>query len=357
MSEPAPAAAPPLAVRSMRETEEDVRLLQACFAANGSQKEMEALRWQYLQRPLSGAVVELATEGDAVAGILAVVPIAARIDGVVRRAGQTLDLLTDARFRGRGVFTRLGESSHARCAEEGLAFVYGFPNGHSAPGFFARQQWVPLDPTPFLIRPLRTRYFLSRAPRVGRWMARLPDLPLPRPRAPRADGAVEAPGELGPELDAVWERFAAGIGVAVHRDGAYLRWRLRKPGTRYEVRVLRRGGRVEGLVAWTVVEKHGGRIGYLMELLHDPARPDDGRALLAHAVRAMAAARADAVLAWSLEHSPNHAAYRAAGFFPMPQKLRPIELHFGARALDRAVAAQVEDRRSWYISYCDSDTV
>lgn len=358
MSESAAPAAPPLDVRPMRGTEEDVRRLQACFAANGSRKEMDALRWQYLQRPVPGTFVDFALDGEAVAGIHAVVPIPARIGGAVRPAGQTLDILTDARFRGRGVFIRLGDSVHARAAREGLAFVYGFPNASSAPGFFSKLGWIRLGTAPFLVRPLRTRYFLARLPRIGRALARVPDLPLPRPAAVRPDGTVEPLAEWGPELDAVWERFAAGIGVAVQRDAAYLRWRFgQKPGERYEARVLRRAGRVEGLVVWTVKEKHGGRIGYLMELLHDPARPDDGRALLAHAVREMAGERADAVLAWSLEHAPGHAAFRRTGFVPMPERLRPIQLHFGVRPLQPEVEQIVNDRRSWYISYCDSDTV
>lgn len=340
----------------MQATEEDVRRLRDCFAANGSSKDMDALRWQYLRRPVEGTFVDFALDGDAVAGIHAVVPVPVRIGGTVRRAGQTLDILTDARFRGRGVFVRLGDSVHARCADEGLAFVYGFPNGNSAHGFFTRQQWVRLGLAPFLIRPLRTRYFASRAPRVGRWLARLPDLPLPSPREVRPEGTIEPLAAFGPELDAVWERFAAGIGIAVHRDAAYLRWRFSdKPGERYEVRVLRRGGRVEGLVVWSVKSKHGGSIGYLMELLYDPARPDDGRALLSHAVRRMAADGADAVLAWSLEHAPSHGVFRRTGFVRMPPRLRPIELHFGARALDPSVP--VADVRNWYVSYADSDTV
>lgn len=346
----------------MEPTEEDLRLYQACFAANGSTKDLDVLRWLYLHAPAQGTYVDLsvdeAAEGTRVAGISAVLPVLVQVRGQIRTGGQSLDTLTDERYRGRGLFVSLVVSVYERCTAGGIALVYGFPNGHSAPGFFKKLGWVSMDPVPFLIRPLRTGYFASRVPRVGRWLSRLPDLPLPRPRVPRVEGSVEPLAAFGPELDGVWERFSAGVGVAVRRDGAYLDWRFgRRPGEGYQVRALRRGGRVEGLVVWATREKHGGRIGYLMELLHDPARREDGAALLAHAVRGMADEGADAVLAWSLEHAPNHAVYRRAGFIPMPEKLRPIELHFGARALDPALAPVVADRRSWYLSYADSDTV
>jgi hypothetical protein len=239
-----------------------------------------------------------------------------------------------------------------------VAVLYAFPNDKSGPGFWGKLGWTRLAEPPFLVRPLRTRYFLSRLPKVGRMLGRMPDLALPRPRAVPAERTIEAPAEWGAELDALWARFAAGIGVAVERDAAFLRWRFaEKPGERYEARVLRRDDRIEGLVVWALKEKHGGRIGYLMELLHDPARPDDGRALLSTAVRAMAEGGADAVLAWSLESAPNHAVYRRGGFLPMPEKLRPIRLNFGVRALDPALAPLVQDLRSWYLSYSDSDTV
>jgi hypothetical protein len=350
-----------LSVRPMAPTTGDLRLLQRAFAENGSRKDPEVLAWQYLDRPVAGTFVEFAVDGGAeaesVVGIHAVVPARMWIRGEPRTAGQTLDILTDARFRRQGLFVRLGTSLTARCAADGLAFLYAFPNDSSGPGFFTRLDWRRLDPLPFLVRPLRTRYFAARVPRLGRWLRALPDLPLPRPRAVR-DPRVEPLAEFGAELDALWERFAAGVAVAVHRDGAFLRWRYGcKPGERYEVRVLREGGEVRALVVWTVKEKHGGRIGYLMELLHDPARPEDGRLLLAHAVRAMAEEGADAVLAWCLEHSPNRGAFRAGGFVPLPDALRPIRLHFGVRALDPALAGTVEDRRGWYLSYSDSDTV
>ncbi len=41
----------------------------------------------------------------------------------------------------------------------------------------------------------------------------------------------------------------------------------------------------------------------------------------------------------------------------LPERLRPIELHFGARALDASLEAVVYDAARWYLSYADSDTV
>jgi hypothetical protein len=345
----------------MRGTEDDVRRLWECFAANGAEKDLEVLRWHYLRRPVSGIYTHFALqeegEGPEVAGIYSLLPSPLRIRGQVGKGAQSMDVLTDARCRGRGVFVTLGAAADAAAAAEGVPVLYAFPNDKSGPGFWSKLGWTRLSSMPFLVRPLRTRYFLSRLPKIGRALGRMPDLGLPRPKAVKAEGTIEPLAEWGTELDALWERFAAGIALAVQRDSAFLRWRYTKPGERYEARVLRRGGRVEGLVIWAVKGKHGGRIGYLMELLHDPARSRDGEALLSMAVRAMADDGADAVLAWSLDHSPNHAVYRRGGFLPMPERLRPIHINFGVKAVDPALDAVVRDPRSWYLSYSDSDTV
>jgi hypothetical protein len=71
----------------------------------------------------------------------------------------------------------------------------------------------------------------------------------------------------------------------------------------------------------------------------------------------MAADGADAVLAWAFGHSQNAKAYSKVGFVPLPERLRPIELHIGVRPLNESLTEVLSDRRNWYISYCDSDTV
>jgi hypothetical protein len=95
----------------------------------------------------------------------------------------------------------------------------------------------------------------------------------------------------------------------------------------------------------------------VLELLHDPGRDDVGAALLTECLCRVAFGGADAVLAWCFRHSPNAKAYSRTGFLPLPEKLRPIELHVGVRPLDDSLSEVLGQRKNWYISYCDSDTV
>ena len=352
-----------LVTRPMQATEADLASFHSCFAANGIPKDLDVLRWQYLASPAKRLFVDLSVDGtgkeEQVAGIYAVHPVAFRLGGEIRYGAQSLDTLTDAGYRGRGIFVELARSVYSRLEREGFALVYGFPNGNSAPGFYKHLAWVSLDPVPLLCRPLRTRYFLRRVPRAGKALGALPDVRLPLPSAPvLAGGAAIRPLDgFDSGLDALWDAFSRGIGVAVNRDHGYLEWRLRrKPHEAYRTYGYYRGGQLAGFVSYSLKERHGGRVGYIMEALYDPADAAVGEALLRWAVRDLAEKGADAVLAWNFAHSPNRPAFSATGFRELPERVRPSELHFGVRALSAADAGLLGDRGSWYISFCDSDT-
>lgn len=342
----------------MRPSQDDLALFRACFAKNSPRpRSLEQLRWQYVDNPTGRLYVDLAEapEGGRLAAVYASMPGTLRLGGQRRLGLQSLDTLTDEDFRGQGLFLRLARSTFARAEADGVALIYGFPNGNSAHGFFQKLGWTSLDPVPFLIRPLRTRYVAERL-KLG---VKVPDLPLMAPvHLPWPGARVAEVSPDDPRVDALWASFAEGVGVAVERDGAYLRWRIgQRPDEAYRTFGLFRGDDLRALAITNVKDKHGGRIGYLMELLHRPGRHDEGFAVLRHALLELARAGADAALAWSFPHAQNRLTHHLAGFAPLPRRFWPIELHVGVRAFDPSIAPLVNDRARWYLSYLDSDTV
>jgi len=344
-------------VRPLKKSDDDLELFRQCFERNGTSRTSAALDWQYRENPTRELFVNVAYDepSERFAAIYASLPFFARIDGQKRLALQSLDTLTDRDFRGKGLFVQLARQTFDVAGAGGAAFIYGFPNRNSAPGFFGKLGWSSLDPVPFLVRPLRTRYMLARVPGLGTNVDRLPDVPLvygePRP------GAVEI-DRFDDRITHLWSEFAQGIGFAVERDAAYLNWRLRaKPNSDYTVLGVIERDELIAIVVFAVHEKHGGRIGYIMECISRPGAEAAARALIGNAVRRMTEQRADAALAWCFAHSPNYGAFLRNAFFPLPTRLRPIELHLGVRAFDQSLAPRITDRRNWYISYLDSDTV
>ncbi|MET0410044.1 MAG: GNAT family N-acetyltransferase [Polyangiaceae bacterium] len=352
-----------LVSRSLVADASDIARLRDCFARNSERQRSQAhFEWLYLRNPSRQMFVDVATTADGrVVAVYASLPSWVRAGEQRSLVLQSLDTLTDREYRGRGLFVSLARSLYRRAQAAGCALIYGFPNGNSAHGFFAKLDWSRLDPVPFLVRPLRLRYGASKLEALRRFERWLPDVPLVAPWAPTPPGSrLVTLARFDERVTALWTSFRAGrIQLAVERDAAYFDWRIAdKPDETYRTLALeRKDGTLDALCTFTVKDKHGGRIGYVMELLYRPGATLSGVALLARAVRDMAREGADALLAWCLPQSPNIAGYHLNGFVPLPTRLRDIELHFGAHAFQPAFTSQVAARAAWYVSYLDSDTV
>lgn len=352
----------PLVTRPMQPTESDLSAYKACFDANHtSARDARTIAWLYQRNPVDQTFVNFAIDQatERVAAIYATMPVWAQIDGKRVLAVQSLDTLTDKDFRGAGLFKSQAQAVYKRCTESGVAFVYGFPNGNSAHGFFNRLGWTPLDPLPFLFLPIRPAYFLKRLGVPERVLDHVPDVRRPFRALPRlaSNEEIRTVETFDASFDQLWSEFSAGVRFAVVRDAAYLRWRMSKPAEDYMVVALRRAGEMIAWVAYTTTNKHRGRVGYVLELLHKPGEDNAAAHLLGHAVRDMARNGADVIMAWNLDSSPNHPAYRKVGFRGLPERVRPIELHFGVRGLAAASDLPLGNRDNWYLSYLDSDTV
>jgi len=346
----------------------DLEIYRRLFEANGYPRSFEYMRWSCAVRglPLYGMLSfdpqrEPAADGlPKATAIYTTLSAPFQLGSETALVVQSMDTMTDEPYRGRGLLVLLATGVYDAAARDGVPLVYGFPSKPSRHGMFVSMKWTCLNPVPFLIRPLRTGYFLRRLVRRERFKAWLPDLPLPRwPRRTVLPGLkIEQIDAFPDDTDELWHKFSAAIQVGMVRDRAYLDWRyLRKPGAAYRIFAARRGGSLAGLVVVRDIDKHGGHIGYLMELLFVPGLRGVAHALVAHATGDLARRGCDAVVSWWFSHSPGYAAFPANGFLPMPEKLRPIELHFGYRAFDPRFEALLRERRNWHLSYSDSDTV
>lgn len=312
------------------------------------------LDWKFTRHPAAAGAVAVASadgDADAIVGMVGFAPARLKLGRERVIAFQAMDTVVDPAFRGRGLFTGLGRAFYGAAPGLGGAAVYGFPNDNAAPGWFEKLEWTRLAPPPFLFKPLRAGYFARRL--IGA-AGGLLDLPLSLARRPRGAG-IEAIERFDASADALWEAFARDIPCAVDRRADFLNWRLfDHPSAAYDVFGVRDAeGALLAFLATHTADKHGGRIGYVMEAMG----PDRLLApLLSEAAWRMRRDRVDAILAWAAPHAPNHGAYRHAGFLPLPERLRPIRLHFGVRPTPPGRPG-LAGPRDWYLSYLDSDTV
>ncbi len=349
--------------RPMKREKADLELFKACFEKNGTERDIAEIQWPYFDNPVGELYVDIAVSGDGnetrLAGIYASSPVVFKCGEHRVTAVQSMDTLTDEDFRGVGLFRSMAQSVFDRCQSAGVGFIYGFPNDNSAHGFFNRLGWTSLDPMPMMMKPLKIDYFLQRlnVPDSIRKLVPKNALLLPKKYELASNVEIRVILNFDDQYDNLWSRFSAEIPVTIDRTSTYMNWRFNKPKTTYKTLGLYVDGVLQVMVTYCLEYKHGGKIGYIMELIHDREYSEQASDLLRRVLNELAASKCDAVLAWNFAHSPNHQAYRRNGFFTIPERIRPIHLHIGVRRFAAPDEIALGNRRNWYISYCDSDTV
>lgn len=335
-----------------------IELYKNCFNDNGSNKSKIKLEWQLLKIPFEGRYVNIAVhkESNKTAGTYAVFPIPFKVGERKVIGSQAIDAITDKNFRGNNLFIKLAKNVYNTASEGGVKLVFGIPNGISVHGHKNKLGWNLLDPLPFMMKPINSRYFTDKI-KILKWF---PNIRIFGKKRLKNSARLVVDNSFNQSVDEIWQMFSKNIQVGVIRNLQYLNWRyIEKPLEDY--RIVHAYGNQDneylGYIIYCVKEKHGGKIGYIMEYVFNPERESEVLDLLVHANNEIVSSGADCILSWCFDHSPNYKNYKKLNFFNLHEKLRPIELHFGTRVFDDSLASLVYKRENWYLSYSDSDTV
>ncbi len=296
------------------------------------------LEWAFHGNTKPFAVARL--DGEVV-GISGYIRSSFNLSGRHGVALQAVDSFVFEKARGKGVFTGLARAYERYAREESADLVWGFPNANAAPAWFGKLNWNPLGQVPFLIKPLRAGFLLRKL-----------RLPVDFPVSFAADQKIAPIAAFGEWSDALWSSLSAEIGCGTARDRSFLSHRLLKSPSASTYRIVASEQERGAIVATTEATKHGGQVGYLLEAMGYT----DLDALLASELGRLRDRGVEVVLAWSYPWSANYRSLRNAGFLPLPERLRPIQIWFGSRPLTPSATA-AEKARNWYLSYLDSDTI
>ena len=284
----------------------------------------------------------VARTSDRIVGISANIPRKMVLEGKYRLGFQAVDSFVDISMRGNGLFHKMAKAFSENANEPRADLIWGFPNDQAAPAWFGKLGWKRHGQVPFLFKPLRSGFFFRKL-----------RVPLDFPIGITRDQGLKSVSEIGDWGDEIWARYSHHINCATIRDKNFLNWRLFHGPDAKAYRVVADPDPVHGaLLATRTAEKHGARIAYIMEAMGGPSL----RELLVSELARLRVNGEEVALAWSYPWSPNYRALRDAGFLPLPERLRPINIWFGARSISSA-AIVAQTPTNWYLSYLDSDTV
>lgn len=322
------------------------------FAQEGFERSPAYLDWAFRSGAGQGwaAVARDNQRDGTVVGVLALLPTRVGTTSGAVNGFQAVDLVVDPGYRGRGIFMGLGTAVLQGAEGLGSTMVWGFPNESAAHAWFDRFGWLKLGLVPFMVRPLRTGFFLRRLhPVLASFDVRVPVRGSPNAR-------VRAIDRFGSDADRLWEQFSSSIGCAVTRDSDWLNWRIfDRPQSKYRTMALfDEEGAMRAFVTSTIANRYGGTVMFVMEALDRGGEPESLARLLRHELAAGARAGAEAALCWCPATAPNQRAYRKAGFLSIPERLRPVHTYHGVKPLG-PLPARATSTDGWYISLLDSD--
>ena len=306
----------------------------------------EEFAWWFDRNPAGEGIVSLAVDEGEVVGVAAMSFFKTRLEGVETRLAIPVNVATDARYRGQGIFSTLQQENEEAAAASGSPLTVTFPNARSYPIFIRRLGWIDLPRLRLWARPLRVagvfRYAFGRPGERGGMNAADP--------APRTLHGLEVRpiGRFGVEVDELGSRAAAGYGSHFSRDAEYFNWRYLDSPRDYRCFGAYRASELAGVAVVGHTFKHGVSAGFVADLV---AGPEDTRAIRALVARAAAEVKgvADALVLLPPRASAQRRALVRAGFAPTNKKLRFIgkALHDGVRIDERADA--------WHFTLGDFD--
>lgn len=336
-----------MSFKTVRYTTERRAALVSLLARVGTtQLTDEEFAWWFERNPAGEGIVSLAVDGGEVVGVAAMSFFRTALDGVETRLAIPVNVATDPRYRGQGVFSRLERENEAAAAGSGSPLTVTFPNAASYPIFVRRLGWRDLPRLRLWARPLRAgalvRYALGRPGRPEG----LPALD----HGVRSNGGLEVRSvdRFGPELDELGRWAAVGYGSHFVRDAEYFNWRYLDSPRDYRCFGAYRGEALVGVAVVGHTFKHGVSAGFLADLV---AAPEDVRALRALLRRAVDEVRgsADALVLLPPPPRAHRRALLASGFAPTNKRMR-----FIAKPLREGV--QLDERAAaWHFTLGDFD--
>lgn len=336
---------------------EELEKYRECFVSNGSDKTLDLLQWNHQQNlpGVKSIYYAIDTKTGKIAAIYTYLPVKFTCMGEEVNAMQSFDTLTDTNHRGKGLFIKLASKIEAEEKQNNNELVYGFPNENSVHGFVNKLKFNYFGEVPFLIKPLRISYFINKLLKKNAGNTSDSNCSI---AITDKLSTIKEITHFDDDYETLYRSVSSHIKIGVNRNAAYMNWRyITKPGETYYRYGYYENEVLQAVIIFTLKNKHGGKIGYLMELLFDPKNEKVGKQLLKFCIATFKKNNADLVLCWCFEHSFNYSTIRKSGFYKFPEKLRPQKLGFIAKILNSENTKDIYSLKNWYLSYSDSDTV
>jgi hypothetical protein len=340
-------------------------LFRDCFpeTAGTSIETREHYLWKYGGAGKSAPAFEFgAYDGARLVGYYAALPFTYQVSGSSHIAGMVCDVMTDSRWRGKGIFTMQGRYATDRMGKQGVSFVTGYPIRPSVlPGHF-KVGWKVAFELPVYFKLLDPITLL--APRGLRSL-----VPILRPLCSTYQGLVRATGPLEkggicrqyapeeffalPEYQSFQKAWSSQYEIYLVRTADFFRWRLAAPGASYRIIALYHGRELTGMAVVSNSKINHLDVTALVDLMILSERASQAGALHREVERFARESRTGGVAIMATR--PDAARWR---LFRYGFLKSPIEFKLILKWLSEApVPAPLWQPQAWHLSWADTDNL
>ena len=275
------------------------------------------LRWDWARRnpanPSQTPSFLIVREGPTVIAAATLMPVRVSIRGLEAEGAWCGDPLVAAERQRQG----LGESLlRTWDRDSGVALGAGLSDGTRF--LLEKIRWPAPITLPCVVKPLS-----RRALRIPTWpmpvnrLVSAVTLPYVKvvARARPLREQVEVVRRFSRDIDALWERVAPRLDLAVRRDSAYLNWKyVEPPHVRYAIAILRRDDEPHGYAVYRHLREPQGRVTQIVDFLVDPDDERGLKTLLRWIDREARAEDSDKIRSY-VQHARFRRVLRRSGYF------------------------------------------
>jgi len=329
----------------------------------GRTESIKHWQWEFMENPAGVLFIQLAWDGDRLVGQYAASPVQMYAEGRNFTAALSHDTMTDPEYGGLGIFRAAAEALYREQTNAGQGFIYGFPNRNSIHGFNKYLQWQQIMPAPVHIRPVRISKSISRKIFHSKTCVPAASESAFEDASSLLTGQsgkykLHMETEFGDWVDDLWMRCRDQHRLWAVRNKAYLNWRyVTKPENKYHIVSVWQGFQPVGYMVIARTNMNLGDTIFIMDFLVDLNFKYAADLLIRYVVnvaRKNECAFASVLLA---PGSKYRHIFRKKLFLPLPERLFPQPLYFGARCFDPSLNKLVNDPQAWSISWGDNDVI
>lgn len=323
----------------------------------------EFLLWQYEKNPVGDAVIKLVKdkEKNALAGQYVVIPMRFKIRNNIVKGTLSLNTLTKSEYRGQGIFTKLAKEVYKSCAENDLAFTYGFPNQNSYPGFIKKLSFKNIGNIHLLLRPLNIKKLVNKKinPIISVFIPNSKCFRKTKFNTIEDLIVYEINYSNLNDINQLWNDVKDNYKIIGVRDADYIKWRyLDIPLRKYKILAIKSKDKVMGYIIGTCKEVDGISSGMIVDFLIGSEDGLAGEILVNSIIKYFVDKNVDLVGTLMLPHTNEYNILRKNKFYICPKFLEPQPFPVIYRSHTYGGNNELMyDLKNWFLTMGDYDVI